>query len=354
MRLLAGLLAGQPFRSRLIGDASLSRRPMRRVIEPLTQMGAKITAEGEDSRPPLVIEGGEAASRSITLMPVASAQVKSAVLLAGHVCQGQNQRHRADAEPRSHRAHARVFPRAPAEGRPHRLASTAGRRRSRAISRCRATSPARRSGWSPPPRSRARICWCKNVGLNETRTGVLAVLLRMGAHVREIVENVQEAEPRGSIEVQRRAAARHDHRRARKSRTSSTNCPILAVAGALAQGTTIIADAARIAREGNRPPRRHRHESARDGRRRSTRREDGMEIIGGAPLHGARLESFGDHRIAMAFAIAGLFAEGETIITDTECVNTSYPGFYETLEQIIARAARAADAGHHLAPARTP
>jgi len=110
--------------------------------------------------------------------------------------------------------------------------------------------------------------------------------------------------------------------------------PILAVAGALALGTTVISDAAELrVKETDRLAAIATNLRAMGGQVQET--EDGLQITGGIPLHGARLDSFGDHRIAMAFAIAGLFAEGETVITNTDCVNTSYPGFYQTLENII-------------------
>jgi 3-phosphoshikimate 1-carboxyvinyltransferase len=110
--------------------------------------------------------------------------------------------------------------------------------------------------------------------------------------------------------------------------------PILAVAAALAHGKTIIADAAELrVKETDRLAAVAMNLRAMGAQVAET--EDGLEILGGVPLHGARLDSFGDHRIAMAFAVAGLFAEGETTITGTECVNTSYPGFYQTLERLL-------------------
>jgi 3-phosphoshikimate 1-carboxyvinyltransferase len=179
------------------------------------------------------------------------------------------------------------------------------------------------------PRSHLLV---KNVGLNETRTGVLAVLLRMGAQVREIVEN-EEAEPLGVIEV-RGARLKATEIGGKEIANVIDELPILAVAGALAVGTTIISDAGELrVKETDRLAAIATNLRAMGGQVQET--EDGLQITGGIPLHGARLDSFGDHRIAMAFAIAGLFAEGETIITNTECVNTSYPGFYRALESIL-------------------
>jgi 3-phosphoshikimate 1-carboxyvinyltransferase len=170
-----------------------------------------------------------------------------------------------------------------------------------------------------------------DVGLNETRTGVLAVLVRMGAHVREIIE-VEEGEPSGTIEIQGEPL-KGTVIRGKEIPNVIDELPILAVAGALAQGTTIIADAAEL-----RVKETDRLAAIATNLRAMgvnvTETDDGLEIFGGTPLKGARLSSFGDHRIAMAFAIAGLFAEGETVIDGVECVETSYPGFLETLRRL--------------------
>lgn len=330
MRLLAGLLSGQPFRSRLTGDPSLSKRPMRRVIEPLTRMGAKITAEGKDERPPLLIEGGDL--RPIDyLSPVASAQVKSAVLLAGMFAKGKT----SVTEPIQSRNHTE---------RMLEYFLVRPQKNELTVSIHGGQMPESRDFQVPgdissaafwlvaaaaQPRSQLLV---KNIGLNETRTGVLAVLLRMGAQVREIIEN-EEAEPIGVIEV-RGARLRATEIGGKEIPNVIDELPILAVAGALALGTTIISDAAELrVKETDRLAAIATNLRAMGGQVQET--EDGLQITGGIPLHGAKLDSFGDHRIAMAFAIAGLFAEGETIITNTECVNTSYPGFYQALENIL-------------------
>jgi 3-phosphoshikimate 1-carboxyvinyltransferase len=180
------------------------------------------------------------------------------------------------------------------------------------------------------PRSHLLV---KEVGMNVTRTGVLAVLLRMGAHVREIIEEVEEGEPSGSVEIEG-ARLKGTVIQGKEIPNVIDEIPILAVAGALAVGTTIIADAKELrVKETDRLAAIATNLKAMGVE--VTEQEDGLEIIGGAPLHGARLQSFGDHRIAMAFAIAGLFADGETIIDDVECVDTSYPDFYKTLEQVM-------------------
>jgi 3-phosphoshikimate 1-carboxyvinyltransferase len=330
MRLLAGLLAAQPFKSRLIGDESLSKRPMKRVIEPLTQMGATIRAEGEGGRPPLVIEGGKLKPVHYT-SPVASAQVKGAVLLAGMFASGKT----SVTEPTQSRDHTERM----LEYflvRPQKSELT--------VSIHGGLTPESRDFQVPgdissaafwlvaaaaQPRSHLLV---KNVGLNDTRTGVLAVLLRMGATVHEIIET-EDAEPMGTIEV-RGARLRGTNIEGKEIPNVIDELPILAVAGALAQGQTTISNAGELrVKETDRLAAIATNLRAMGAQVGET--EDGLEIFGGLPLQGARLDSFGDHRIAMAFAIAGMFAEGETIITNTECVNTSYPGFYQALEKIL-------------------
>jgi 3-phosphoshikimate 1-carboxyvinyltransferase len=330
MRLLAGLLAGQPFRSRLTGDPSLSKRPMRRVMEPLNKMGANITAEGKDGRPPLVIEGGKLQPIDY-VSPVASAQVKSAVLLAGLFAKGRT----SVTEPYQSRDHTERM----LEYfliRPQKTDLT--------VSIHGGQTPESRDFQIPgdissaafwmvaaaaQPRSHLLI---KNVGLNETRTGVIAVLVRMGAQVSEIVEN-NGAEPLGTIEV-RGARLRGTEIGGKEIPNVIDELPIIAVAAALAQGTTVIRDAGELrVKETDRLAAIATNLRAMGAQVQET--EDGMIITGGIPLHGTRVDSFGDHRIAMAFAIAGMFAEDETTITNVDCVNTSYPGFYQTLDRIL-------------------
>lgn len=329
MRLMAGILVGQPFRSRLVGDASLSKRPMRRVIEPLTKMGAKITAEGKDGRPPLVIEGGKLKPLQY-VSPVASAQVKSAVLLAGMFAKGKT----SVTEPTQSRDHTErmleyflvrpqkqgltvsVFGGQTPESREFRVPGDIS---SAAFWLVAAAAQ---------PRSRLLV---KNVGLNETRTGVLAVLVRMGAAIREVID--AQAEPIGVVEIQG-ARLKGTEIKGAEIPNVIDEIPILAVAAALAHGKTVISDAGELrVKETDRLAAVAMNLRLMGAQVAET--EDGLEIIGGTPLHGARLDSFGDHRIAMAFAVAGMFAEGETTITGTECVNTSYPNFYATLEKLL-------------------
>ncbi len=330
MRLLAGILAGQPFRSRLTGDGSLSKRPMRRVIEPLTRMGAKLTAEGKDGRPPLSIEGGKLQPIQY-VSPVASAQVKSAVLLAGMFAKGKT----SVTEPTQSRDHTERM----LEYflvRPQKDGLTVAIHGGQTPESREFQVPGDISSaafWlvaaAAQPHSRLLV---KNVGLNDTRTGVLAVLIRMGAAIREVIENPQ-AEPVGVIDIQG-ARLKGTEIRGAEIANVIDEIPILAVAAALAHGKTVIADANELrVKETDRLAAIAMNLRAMGAQVAET--EDGLEIIGGTPLRGARLDSFGDHRIAMAFAIAGMFAEGETTITGTACVATSYPGFYQTLETLL-------------------
>jgi 3-phosphoshikimate 1-carboxyvinyltransferase len=332
MRLLAGLLAAQRFRVRLIGDESLSRRPMRRIMDPLQQMGAMLRAEGAGDRPPLIVEG-KTLSAIDYASPVASAQVKSAILLAAMQTRGRT----TVTEPAPSRNHTeRMFE--------YFLVNAKVAENS--VSIIGPQTPESRDFIVPGDISSAAF-WLvaaaarkgshllvEDVGLNDTRTGVLAVLVRMGARVREVIEKEVEAgEPRGTIEIQ----GTHLHGtviRGQEIPNVIDEIPILAVAGALASGTTVIADARELrVKETDRIATVAENLRAMGVMVEET--EDGMKILGGAKLHGARMNSFGDHRIAMAFAIAGLFAEGDTIIENVECVKTSYPGFLETLEKIV-------------------
>ncbi len=332
MRLLAGILAGLPFNTRLTGDASLSRRPMDRILKPLAMMGAKITAEGKNTRPPLAIEGTELKPIHYT-SPVASAQVKSAVLLAGLSAKGktsvtepsqsrdhtENMFHYFLVRPQRQGLTVSIFGEQTPESRDFRVPGDIS---SAAFWLVAAAAQ---------PRSHLLV---KNVGLNRTRTGVLGVLLRMGAQIREIVES-EEAEAMGTVEIK---GARLTGTEIKGSEIPNVidELPILAVAAALAHGKTIISDAGELrVKESDRLAAIATNLRAMGAQ--VAELEDGLEIIGGVPLQGARLDSGGDHRIAMAFAVAGLFAEGETIITNTDCVNTSYPGFYETLDSLIRR-----------------
>src|SRR5690349_11124274 len=330
MRLLAGLLAGQTFESRLVGDAGLLRRPMDRIIAPLSEMGASIVAEGPDGTAPLRIHGGSL--RGIRYVPsVASAQVKGALLLAGLFARGKT----TVEEPIPTRNHM--------ENILNYFLVRTSVDHGRSITVFADQVPESRDFDIPGDISSAAF-WLvaaaaqrrghlliRDVGLNDTRTALLAVLLRMGAQVREAVEDVEQLEPRGVVEVTG-VPLKATVIQGKEVPQLIDELPILSVAGALATGKTTIRHAAELrVKESDRIAAIAHNLRAMGAQ--VSELPDGLEIYGPAPLHGARLPSFDDHRIAMAFAIAGLFAEGETIIQDAECIRESYPGFETVIEE---------------------
>src|SRR5216110_515165 len=331
MRLLAGLLAGQKFESRLVSDPALSKRPMDRVIAPLCEMGASVVAEGPEGTPPLRIHGG--ALHGIQYRPsVASAQVKGALLLAGLFAKGKT----TVEEPVPTRNHMEKMLN-------YFLVRTTTEDDGSSVNVFGDQVPESRDFDIPGDISSAAF-WLvaaaaqrrghlliRDVGLNDTRTKLLAVLLRMGAQVREAVEDVDQLEPRGIVEVTG-FPLRGTVIQGKEVPQLIDELPILSVAGALADGKTIIRHAEELRVKETDRIAAIAHNLRAMGAQVSEL-SDGLEIHGPAPLHGARLPSFGDHRIAMAFAVAGLFAEGETVIQDAVCIRESYPGFETVLEE---------------------
>ena len=330
MRLLAGLLAGQPFETRLVADAGLSRRPMDRVIAPLCEMGADIIAEGPDQTAPLRVHGGSL--RGIHYRPsVASAQVKGALLLAGLFARGKTTVEEALPTRNHMEKMLNYF-----------LVRTATEEAG-SVTVFGEQVPESRDFAIPGDISSAAF-WLvaaaaqrrghlliRDVGLNDTRTALLGVLLRMGAQVREAVEDVDQLEPRGIVEVTG-FPLKGTVIQGKEVPRLIDELPILSVAGALANGRTIIRQAGELRVKETDRIAAIAHNLRTMGAQ-VAELNDGLEISGPAPLHGAHLASFGDHRIAMAFAIGGLFAEGETVVQDAECIRESYPGFETMLEE---------------------
>ena len=329
MRLLAGLLAGQTFESRLVGDAGISRRPMDRVIAPLRQMGANIVAEGPDQTSPLCIHGGSLRGIHYRL-PVASAQVKSALLLAGLFARGKT----TVEEPSPTRNHTEVLLNyflvhtAHGDGNVTVFGDQVPESRDFTIPGDISSAAFWLVAAAAQPRGHLLV---RGVGLNETRTAFLGVLLRMGAQVREAIEDVDQLEPRGVVEVTG-VSLKGTVIQGKEVSQFIDELPILAVAGALANGQTIIRHAQELRVKETDRIAAIAHNLRAMGAH-VTEMNDGLQIHGPAPLRGARVASFGDHRIAMAFAIAGLFAEGETIVQDADCIRESYPDFPTVLEQ---------------------
>ena len=339
MRLLSGILAGQQFSSRLIGDESLSTRPMERIVSPLGAMGCKISAEGENGCAPLSINGGGLKSINYE-MPVASAQVKSALLLAGLYAKGRT----SVVEPLRTRDHTEKmldFFQVRTDRNDNEIGIESGQMlESRDFGVPGDISSA--AFWlvaaSSFPNSQLMV---KNVGLNPTRNGILKILVRMGAYVSESVETNSGGEETGNVTVQG-GKLKGIEISGDIVPNIIDEIPIIAVAAALADGKTIIKDAAELrVKESDRISAVAENLSKMGADLQET--SDGMVINGGNQLQGAELKSFGDHRIAMAFAVAGLFASGQTIITDAECVSISYPNFEEHLIRMTSATSKASE-----------
>jgi 3-phosphoshikimate 1-carboxyvinyltransferase len=333
IRLVSGILAAQPFECELGGDESLSKRPMKRIVEPLAKMGAKISARGAGGDcAPLVISGGDLKPVHY-LLPVASAQVKSAILFAGLQTSGKT----IVTEPAASRDHTEKMLN-------YFLVKTARNENDviiwgRQVPESRDfTVPGDISSaafWvvaaAAQPNSRLLV---QKVGLNKTRTGILRVLIRMGAQIAEVIDERNLGEPMGSLEVKGGELTATDIT-GDEIPNVIDELPILAVAAALAKGTTTIRDAQELrVKETDRITAVANNLRAMGVNVQES--YDGMQIEGGNRLRGTRMQSYGDHRIAMAFAVAGLFADGETIIEGAECIDISYPGFEETLKKFAS------------------
>jgi len=323
MRLLAGLLAAQPFDSVMVGDESLSRRPMRRVTGPLAQMGAKIDTEA-DGTPPLRVHGGQTLHGIAFASPVASAQVKSAVLLAGLYATGET----SVTEPHPTRDYSERMLRAFGVD----IAFSPGQARLRGGQRLRPTDIVVPADFSSAafflvaasiiPGSELRL---RAVGLNPRRTGLLAALRLMGADITE--ENHAEQGGEAVADLVVRYAPLHGAEIPEALVPDMIDeFPALFVAAAAAQGNTVVRGAAEL-----RVKESDRLAAMATGLRtlgvQVDETEDGATIHGGAALGSGTIESHGDHRIAMAFAIAGQLSTSEVRVNDIANVATSFPDF---------------------------
>ncbi len=335
MRLMAGVLAGQPFASKLIGDPSLSGRPMKRIVDPLRKMGATIQGQGEKHTAPLEIQGGPLTGIEYTL-PVASAQLKSCLLLAGLFATGTTSITEKTPS-RDHTERLLAYFHAPpvidlnAQGKTIRVrGGTHLHARDFAVPGDFSSAAFWIAAAAAMPGADLTIT---NLGLNGTRTGLLSVLLRMGANISETITD-SSCEPVGNVRIYGRKL-RGTKIGGAEIANVIDELPIIAVIAAIADGETEIRDAGelrvketdRIAAMAN---------NLRAFGVTVTEHKDGMTIVGGAPITGAKVGSFGDHRIAMACAILGLFSKGETTITETACIATSYPTFQDDLHKIAS------------------
>ena len=331
VRLLMGVLAGQPFWTFLTGDDSLRRRPMKRVSEPLTRMGATVIGRDGGNRLPLAVRGARPLKAMTYDSPVASAQVKTALLLAGLWADGP------------------VTVKEPERSRDHTERMLAGFGAKLTIDGTAVTvKPGAEllgQGIAVPGDissaafllvagtiAKGAEVTVTGVGVNETRAGLLDALESMGAQVSRSHAALAAGEPVADLTA-RSATLRGALVGGSMIPRLIDEVPVLAVAACVAEGRTRITDAAELRVKESDRIRFVASELGKLGAR-ITERPDGLEIEGGARLRGATVESGGDHRMAMALCVAGLVAEGETIVEDTECIRTSYPGFVETLNAL--------------------
>lgn len=347
LRMLAGILAGQSFASVLTGDSSLRSRPMKRIIEPLEMMGARVLSENQ--RPPLHIEGHTRLQSIKYQLPVASAQVKSCVLFAGLQAEGRTEVIERNGRTRDHTERMLQWFGAPIEIA--KANEDSGATASAVVGPASFQGHAVRipgdfssasfliTGAALLPASELEI---EALGLNPTRTKFLETLQSLGAQY-EIVKVHEDCnEPVGTIHIRGM-----ELREARQSASPITisgqltaelidELPLLAVIGTQVSGSLVIRDAAELrVKETDRIA-----ATVRNLRAMGTEveeYEDGLAVAGPVYLQGARLNAYGDHRIAMAFTIAALLAEGDSEIRGSECVAVSYPEFFERLESVVER-----------------
>jgi 3-phosphoshikimate 1-carboxyvinyltransferase len=332
MRMLSGILAGQDFLCDLHGDESLSRRPMARIITPLRQMGARITA-AEGDRPPLHIHGGNL--RAIEYkMPVASAQVKSAVLFAGLFAEGET----TVEEPHRTRDHTEQALRAFGV----QLSRSRNRVTVRGGQKLKAIEDA-----VPGDISSAAFFFCAamlfpgsnlvidNLLLNPTRASLLDVLKILGAHISVINLEEHHGELVGTVKVEHGRLTGTTIEGA-QSVALIDELPVLAAIAPYTRDGIEIRDAKELrVKESDRIALVARNLRAMGAE--CDEREDGLRVPGGQQLHGAEIDAGGDHRIAMAFAVAALRAEGESVIHGAESARISFPEFFEMLERVVER-----------------
>lgn len=334
MRLLLGVLASRPFHARLTGDASLSARPMKRVTNPLRKMGARITGRDDGNFAPLEIEGGKLRGIYHQNEP-ASAQAKSAVLLAGLSADGKTTVEEKVGS-RDHTEHMLCMMGADLTCEPGRVTV----QRTDHLNSIQYRIPGDISSAAFFMVAAAILpgsdLFIQEVGLNPTRTGILEILKAMGADVSwDVIPGESKWEPVGNVHI-------------RGSRLHSVviggdmipklidELPILMIACAAAEGVSEIRDAKEL-----RVKETDRIESMAEGLRAiggfAEEREDGCVIQGTSHFRGGRVLSFGDHRTAMSFSVAALKSENPVVIDDVECINTSYPAFFEDLDRFSVR-----------------
>lgn len=340
-RLISGILSAQSFDTDITGDASIEKRPMKRVITPLSEMGADIVSVRGNDCAPLHITGGKKLHGITYNSPVASAQVKSAIILAGLYANSTT----TVIEPALSRNHTEIMLKAFGADIRNEVYEDG-----RAAAILNPGNPLKAIDINVPgdissaaffiaaalmvPGSELLI---KNVGVNETRAGIINVLKRMGADITLLNED-DSSENRADILV--KYSKLHGDENGEfviggaDIPTMIDELPVVAVLAATADCTTVIKDAAELkVKESNRIDSVVNNLKAMGCDVDAT--DDGMIIRGGKPLCGATIDAHADHRLAMSFAIAALGAEGETIITDEKCVDISYPTFFSDLRSLL-------------------
>lgn len=329
IRMLSGILAAQPFTTVIAGDESLAKRPMRRVMDPLTCMGAKIDAR-DGNYPPLTIHGG--ALRGIDYqLPVASAQVKSCVLLAGLYAEGET----VVREPVATRDHTEIALRElgadiSAEGRVIRVRSGAALKgRTLVVPGDLSSAAFFIVAALIVPNSDVILT---NVGLNPTRTALLDVLRAMGANIKLLHIEQVNGEIIGNLQV-KTSRMRGGVIEGATTASLIDEVPILCILGAVSENGLEVRDAAEL-----RVKETDRIEAVAQNLRNLgaavETTENSIKIPGRQRFHSGDIQSLGDHRIAMAFSIASLLADGVCSIHDSEAASVSFPEFYSTLEQL--------------------
>lgn len=331
IRMLSGILAAQKFSSELSGDESLSRRPMERIIKPLSAMGAQIAAQ--NGRPPLHISG--TSLRGIHYqMPVASAQVKTCLLFAGLLAEGET----AVTEPLPTRDHGEIALRAFGVklGRSGNEIRILGGQQLHAI-----------QTYIPGDISSAAFFLCAaalfpesqltvtNLLMNPTRARLLDVLTQMGVRIAVTQLDESNGELKGTVQVQ---GGRLDGATIAGADTAALidEIPVLAAIAPFTEHGIEVRDARELrVKESDRIAAIASNLRAMGAK--VEERDDGLKISGSQTLHGAELDSFGDHRIAMAFSISALRAAGDCLIRGSECASISYPAFFETLNSLVER-----------------
>jgi 3-phosphoshikimate 1-carboxyvinyltransferase len=335
MRMLSGIVAGQKFTSEMVGDESLSRRPMERVIRPLSAMGAQIASQ--EGKPPLRITG--AALKAIDYkMPVASAQVKSCLLFAGLFAEGETR----IEEPMRTRDHGEVALRAFGAQLDRKSSGQGSEVRIRGGQQLRGIEAC-----IPGDLSSAAFFLCAaalfpgsaltipNLLMNPTRARLLDLLMEMGLRISVTQLDEIHGEIAGTLQIEG-GTLKGSAIAGADSAALIDEIPVLAAIAAYTEQGIEVRDAKEL-----RVKESDRIAAVATNLRlmgaRVEEREDGLRIPGGQTLHGAELDSFGDHRIAMAFAVAGLRARGETLIRGAESAAISYPAFFQTLEEVTER-----------------